>query len=45
VHIIFIRLIADLATICVNHIQPADDMPAFIMITTPTPRCSAKPST
>jgi len=26
-------LIADLATICANHIQPADDMPAVTMIT------------
>jgi transposase len=33
----FTSLLADLATICVNHIQPADDMPAFTMITTPTP--------
>ena len=30
-------LLADLATICANHIQPAHDMPAFTMITTPTP--------
>ena len=33
----FTSLIADLGTICANHIQPADDMPAFTMITTPTP--------
>jgi hypothetical protein len=31
------KLLADLATICANHVQPADDMPAFTMITTPTP--------
>ena len=30
-------LLADLATICANHIQPADDTPAFTMTTTPTP--------
>ena len=29
-------LLADLATICANQIQPADDMPAFTMLTTPT---------
>jgi hypothetical protein len=33
----FTSLLADLATICANHIQPAGDMPAFTMITTPTP--------
>jgi hypothetical protein len=33
----FTSLLADLATLCVNHIQPADDMPAFTMTTTPTP--------
>ena len=33
----FTRLFADLATICANHVQPAHDMPAFTMITTPTP--------
>jgi Transposase DDE domain len=33
----FTSLLADLATICANHIQPAHDMPAFTMITTPTP--------
>ena len=29
----FTSLLADLATICANHIQPADDTPAFTMIT------------
>ena len=33
----FTSLLADLATICTNQIQPTDDMPAFTMITTPTP--------
>src|SRR5258708_34694898 len=33
----FTSLLADLATICANHIQPAHDMPAFTMPTTPTP--------
>ena len=33
----FTSLLADLATLCTNHIQPADDMPAFTMTTTPTP--------
>jgi len=33
----FTSLLADLATICANQIQPADDMPAFTVITTPTP--------
>jgi hypothetical protein len=32
----FTSLLADLATICTNQIQPADNMPAFTMITTPT---------
>ena len=32
----FTNLLADLATICANHIQPADDMPAFTKLTTPT---------
>ena len=32
----FTSLLADLATICANHIQPASDMPAFTKITTPT---------
>jgi Transposase DDE domain len=33
----FTSLLADLATICANHIQPAHDLPAFTMTTTPTP--------
>jgi transposase len=33
----FTSLLADLATICINHIQPANDMPAFTKLTTPTP--------
>jgi transposase len=33
----FTSLLADLATVCANQIQPADDMPAFTMTTTPTP--------
>lgn len=33
----FTSLLADLATICANHIQPADDTPAFTITTTPTP--------
>jgi transposase len=33
----FTSLLADLATICANQIQPAHEMPAFIKITTPTP--------
>jgi transposase len=33
----FTSLLADLATICANHIQPTNDMPAFTIITTPTP--------
>jgi transposase len=33
----FTSLLTDLGTICANHIQPADDLPAFTMITTPTP--------
>ena len=33
----FTSLLADLATICANHIQPAHDVPPFTMITTPTP--------
>ena len=32
----FTSLLADLATICANQIQPADDMPAFTVITSPT---------
>jgi Transposase DDE domain len=30
-------LLADLGTICANRIQPAQDLPAFTLITTPTP--------
>ena len=33
----FTSLLADLATVCANQIQPAHDMPAFTMITSPTP--------
>jgi hypothetical protein len=33
----FTSLLADLATICANQIQPADDMPTFTKITSPTP--------
>ncbi len=33
----FTSLLKDLATLCVNHIQPADDMPTFTKFTTPTP--------
>jgi len=33
----FTSLLADLATICANHIQPTDETPAFTIITTPTP--------
>lgn len=33
----FTSLLADLATVCTNQIQPADNMPGFTMITTPTP--------
>ncbi len=33
----FTSLLADLATICANHIQPTHAMPAFTMITNPTP--------
>jgi hypothetical protein len=33
----FTTLLADLATICANQIQPTDDMPTFTMITSPTP--------
>jgi hypothetical protein len=35
----FTSLLANLATICANQIQPADDMPAFTKVTTrhPTP--------
>ena len=34
-------LLADLATICANQIQPTHDTPTF---TTPPPRCSGEPS-
>ena len=34
----FTSLLTDLATICANQIQPTHHMPAFTMITTPTPR-------
>ena len=33
----FTSLLADLATICANHIHPIGDMPAFTMLTSPTP--------
>jgi hypothetical protein len=34
----FQTLLADLATICLNQIQPADPaLPAFRLVTTPTP--------
>jgi len=33
----FTSLLADLATICTNQIQPTNDTPAFTMLTTPTP--------
>jgi hypothetical protein len=33
----FTSLLADLATVCANQIQPTDDMPAFTIITSPTP--------
>jgi hypothetical protein len=33
----FTSLLANLATICANQIQPSQDMPAFTKITTPTP--------
>jgi transposase len=33
----FTSLLTDLATICANHIQPTDDLPAFTKVTTPTP--------
>jgi len=34
----FTSLLADMATICANHIQPAHDMPAFTMSPTPLQR-------
>ncbi|HYR15168.1 MAG TPA: IS1634 family transposase, partial [Mycobacterium sp.] len=33
----FTSLLADLATICANQIQPTDNMPAFTITTSPTP--------
>jgi hypothetical protein len=34
----FATLLADLATICLNQIQPADPaLPCFRLVTTPTP--------
>ena len=33
----FTSLLTDLGTLCANHIQPTDDLPAFTKITTPTP--------
>ena len=33
----FTTLLADLATICANTIQPTEDMPAFTKVTNPTP--------
>jgi Transposase DDE domain len=33
----FTSLLADLATICANQVQPTDDTPAFTIITSPTP--------
>jgi hypothetical protein len=33
----FTSLLTDLATICANHIQPTNDLPAFTKTTTPTP--------
>jgi Transposase DDE domain len=33
----FTSLLADLATVCANQVQPTDDMPTFTMTTTPTP--------
>ena len=42
----FGSLLADLATICLNQIQPADPaLPGFQLVTTPTPLPSATPST
>jgi hypothetical protein len=39
----FHTLLAGLATICLNQIQPADPaVPAFSLVTMP-PRCSARP--
>jgi Transposase DDE domain len=33
----FTSLLADLATICANQIQPTNNLPAFTILTTPTP--------
>jgi hypothetical protein len=33
----FTSLLADLATLCANHIQPTNDLPPFTILTTPTP--------
>jgi hypothetical protein len=33
----FTSLLAHLATLCANHIQPTANMPAFTMLTSPTP--------
>jgi Transposase DDE domain len=33
----FTSLLADLATVCANQVQPTDDMKAFTIITSPTP--------
>jgi len=33
----FPSLLADLATVCANQVQPTNDMPAFTLITSPTP--------
>ena len=33
----FTSLLTDLATLCANHIQPTDDLPAFTKLTRPTP--------
>jgi transposase len=33
----FTSLLKDLATLCLNYIQPADDIPTFTKLTTPTP--------
>ena len=41
----FTSLLADLATICANHIQPTDDLPAFTMTHHPHPAAAAGPRT
>src|SRR5258708_18476382 len=33
----FTSLLDDLATVCANQVQPTDDVPAFTIITSPTP--------